>query len=219
MASWGSYDNEQYRAPLERMLSAIDRGAEGEFNRELDTLTSLREQNLFVEIGKLTRQLHDSLNAFQVDQRIGSFAQKDMPDARIRLNNVIEMTEKAAHRSLGLIENEMPECDMLKTKTQQMSKRLQHVDTPELKQFLEFCDGVAKRWHGNLSELVMAQDYQDLTGQVIRDVIELVERVEAALVDLVRLSGREFGTFRAGNTVERVNGQAQVDDLLSSLGF
>lgn len=218
MASVEQTDNEHYRAPLERMLAALDQGDDDLFSYELETLTRLREQNLFREIGKLTRELHDALNAFHLDSRIGDFVQREMPDARVRLNNVIDMTENAAHRSLALIEAAMPDCEALTVRSRALAARAT-LPTAEVADFLDFCEALAGRWRGNLSELLVAQDYQDLTGQVIRQVIALVERVEAALVELVRLSGQQLGAVVDAAAAETVAGQDQVDELLSSLGF
>jgi chemotaxis protein CheZ len=218
MASVPKQNNEDYRLPLERMLAALD-AADGEtFNRELEALTRMREQNLFREIGKLTRELHDALNAFQIDNRIGDFVEREMPDARVRLNSVIYMTANAAHRSLGLVEAAMPECEALRTRTRQLAAGLDGHQESDVGEFLQFCEATADRWRANLSELLMAQDYQDLSGQLIRKVIALVERVESALVELVRLSGRQLGSTGPA-AVESVEGQDQVDELLSSLGF
>ncbi|HHO69526.1 MAG TPA: protein phosphatase CheZ, partial [Gammaproteobacteria bacterium] len=108
----------------------------------------------------------------------------------------------------------------------------------EIEDFLALALEHADRIHGNLSEVMLAQDFQDLTGQIIRRVIALVQEVEERLVELVRLSGGVEpdsdsgrrgdaslargqgpavpGVSEAGGTV---SGQDEVDDLLSSLGF
>jgi chemotaxis protein CheZ len=99
--------------------------------------------------------------------------------------------------------------------------------------FLEGISEFAAKSHGNLSEILMAQDYQDLTGQVIRRVIDVVQEVENKLVDLIRLSGGKLGSInKLKNGIEAegpqikptanaqvVANQDDVDDLLSSLGF
>ena len=88
--------------------------------------------------------------------------------------------------------------------------------------------------HNNLSEMTLAQGFQDLTGQVLRQVIGLVEEVENNLVKLVKVAGQsqqsgetkqvdplkaEGPQINAKNKPNVVNNQDDVDDLLSSLGF
>jgi chemotaxis protein CheZ len=220
MASVQQSNNERYRAPLERMLTALDDGDDKRFNRDLESLTELREQSLFREIGKLTRELHDALNAFRIDRQIEALIEREMPGARASLAGVIETTEKAAHRSLGLIEGSMGECEALRRRVGAIRARLDSSEAlSAIGDFLAFSEVTAERWHDSLSDLLVAQDYQDLTGQVIRKVIALVERVEEALVDLVRLSGDSSSPSPPVETHERLEGQDDVDRLLSGLGF
>ena len=101
----------------------------------------------------------------------------------------------------------------------------------EIGEFLALASGHSKVLHDNLSEILMAQSYQDLTGQIIRRVIELVKEVEEKLVRLVAISGSSRQPVERkeqemeGPAVpnieqgEMINGQDDVDDLLSSLGF
>ncbi len=63
---------------------------------------------LFAEVGKLTRQLHDSLNSFQLDGRLANLAMSDIPDAQSRLNYVMETTEEAANNTMDAVEASMP---------------------------------------------------------------------------------------------------------------
>ncbi len=77
-------------------------------SRQLEELAKLRESSLFHELGKLTRELHETLNSFHLDARIAALTQKDIPDAKERLNYVITMTEQAANRTLDAVERACP---------------------------------------------------------------------------------------------------------------
>jgi len=103
----------------------------------------------------------------------------------------------------------------------------------DLTKFLGIATSHSKILHGNLSSVLLAQDFQDLTGQIIRQVITLVTDIEDKLVQLVRISGTKMPDAGYKADVHKlegpvvpgvdqgdvVDGQDDVDDLLSSLGF
>jgi chemotaxis protein CheZ len=105
----------------------------------------------------------------------------------------------------------------------------------EIEAYLPTVKQHADQVHANLSEMTLAQGFQDLTGQVIRQVIGLVEEVEDSLVQLVKVAGKhqqettpkkdvdpikaEGPQINAQDNPNVVNNQDDVDDLLSSLGF
>ena len=244
---------EQARA----LVSELESGNAGAAEQLIDELGRMREQNLFRELGKMTRQLHDALNSFAVDSRIVSMAESDIPDAKARLNHVITMTEDSANRTLAAVEKTLPVAAQLQEQADTLHEkwgRFRNKDmdvnefrdmSVEIDEFLDVTRGHAGAIHSNLSEVMMAQDFQDLTGQIIRRVINLVQEVEDNMVELIRLSGgSQFGRKPKNNeaTVETaddealmrgigpqvpgasdasgsVSGQDEVDDLLSSLGF
>ncbi len=206
---------------------------------------------LFAEVGKLTRQLHDSLNSFQLDTRIANLANEDIPDAQNRLTYVIETTEAAANRTMDAVESSMPIAEKLAEKITSilpewkklMSRQLQLGEFKalcyDLDNMLEESNKDVATLNSLLTEVLMAQGYQDLTGQVIRRVIELVKEVEDSLVHMLTVFGEGEIKERASKKVETepdnvkaegpiidaegrddvVSGQDDVDDLLSSLGF
>lgn len=211
-------------------------------------LAGFRDSMLFQEIGRLTRELHDSINGFVKDARLADIAQTDMPDAAERLRYVIATTEQAANTTLGAVEDSLPLADTLRTDARHLadqwarfnSRQLSVNDfrelSNELSHFLKVTQDNSEALHGKLSEVLMAQGYQDITGQVIRKVITLVDDVENKLVELVRLSGVRPKSSpppaEKGKDIEAhgpmvpgvdkgdvVSGQDDVDDLLSSLGF
>lgn len=203
---------------------------------------------LFAEIGKLTRQLHDSLMNFQVDSRLNDLANADIPDAKERLNYVITRTEEAANKTMDAVEAIFPVVDTIQTQIQTVKPlwhKLMHNEL-ELNEFKALCrdidvllkttDKKTVLMHTLMTDVLMAQDFQDLTGQVIRKVIDLVREVEDSLINMLTAFGMnsdsdekakptlgdnlvEGPIVNSENRDDVVNDQDDVDDLLSSLGF
>ncbi|WP_206484711.1 protein phosphatase CheZ [Thalassotalea sp. G2M2-11] len=204
---------------------------------------------LFAEIGKLTRQLHDSLMNFQLDSRLNDLATADIPDAKERLNYVISRTEDAANKTMDAVESIFPVVDNIQAQVKSVNPLWQKLTHSELSvdEFKGLCVDIDKllkttdqetaRMHELMTDVLMAQDFQDLTGQVIRKVIDLVREVEDSLINMLTAFGisseeaKEVSKPKVGenlvegpivNKQERddvVADQDDVDDLLSSLGF
>lgn len=234
-----------------QLVTFLEEGDNDSANALLDAVTMKESVELFAEVGKLTRQLHDSLNNFQLDERIAGLANEDIPDAQTRLTYVIEETEKAANTTMDAVEQSMSIVETMKGQLDSLMpewKKLMNREI-ELDEFKSMCLDLDKhlessvtdadKMMGLLTEVLMAQGYQDLTGQVIRRVIELVKEVEDSLVHMLTVFGGAEAT-KAGKSsqpkVEKaivaegpiidaesrddvVSGQDDVDDLLSSLGF
>lgn len=231
---------------------ALQNNDHAEAERLIDELSSARESTLFLELGKLTRQFHDAMMSFALDNRVVELAEKDIPDAKERLNYVISMTEQAANTTINAIDEVLPVSEAMAARVDELAVRWARFLQREMP-FEEFKamskelsdhfaasrDGLALI-QGKLTEVLMAQGFQDLTGQVIKRVIDLVHDVEQNMVELIRISGKRFvpeakwaeteldaqlqgvGPVvpgvddRKGNTMAS---QDEVDDLLSSLGF
>ncbi|GHF80733.1 protein phosphatase CheZ [Thalassotalea marina] len=203
---------------------------------------------LFAEIGKLTRQLHDSLMNFQLDSRLNDLATADIPDAKERLNYVIDRTEDAANKTMDAVESIFPVVDTIQHQINTVKplwvKLMQNdLNLGEFKSLCHDIDALLKtterettRMHGLMTDVLMAQDFQDLTGQVIRKVIDLVREVEDSLINMLTAFGvtqdedKKAKPTVGENLVEGpivnkeqrddvVADQDDVDDLLSSLGF
>ncbi len=228
------------------LVQQLEAGDEDKSNHILDDIMEIRESRIFQEVGKLTRQLHDALSNFRLDARMIDLTHDDIPDARERLNYVIKMTDQAANRTLHAAEESKDICGELKNRTgdllqhwQRFMRREMQVDDfrllcRQLEQFLPEVGERASKIGNNLSEVVIAQEFQDLTGQIIRQVITLVEEVEQNLVDLLKISGQTQtdGANGAGDDRDKLEGpqipgknkdavsdQDEVDELLSSFGF
>lgn len=229
------------------LVTALEADDEQQAEHHLANLTQTQENDLFHEVGKLTRELHESLSNFNVDSRLIDLTKNDIPDTRERLNYVITTTEEAAHNTLELIDKTLPLSDSLKLTAQNIEEswhrfRMREMDvdeframSTEIESYLPNVKKHADQIHENLSEMTLAQGFQDLTGQVIRQVINLVEEVEDNLVELVKIAGKhqtdspkdgkEVDLIKAeGPQINKdqpnvVSNQDEVDDLLSSLGF
>ena len=245
----------RYAERFDALAQAWAAGAEHAFERELDELLRVRERGLFLEIGKLSRDLNEALERFTFDARIVDLAEKDVPDARERLAHVLRMTDEAAHRTMDLVEGACPLAERTGDAAGRIAPlwedfRARRIGVHDFRRLLERLDHFvvdaqvdSEKVRRNLSEVLLAQGYQDLTGQIIRSVMHLVEEVEHALGNLVRLSAdtelaarRERATERDGQPgdgaargygpavpgVTRgavVVDQDDVDALLSGLGM
>ncbi|WP_133407600.1 protein phosphatase CheZ [Parashewanella tropica] len=205
------------------------------------------QNELYDEIGKLTRELHSALIDFQVDSRLTELTNNEIPDAKERLNYVIDMTEQAANKTMDAVEESLPLADALITNINNVQPawdKLMRRDI-DLETFKKLCFDIQEmmqrsahdstRLRDLLNQILMAQDFQDITGQMIRRVIELVHEVESSLVSMLTLFGEHTSTHpeeKNKNKIEAegpilnadirddvVSGQDEVDDLLSSLGF
>jgi len=230
------------------LLSHLESGDEPGAAGVIAELAGQRDNLLFQQVVRVTRELHDSLSSFVLDERLVDLAETEMPDAAERLRYVITATEEAANTTLGAVEDSIPLADSLRSEARHLagqwerfqSRQLSVDDfrelSSELSEFLLVTQINSEALHERLSQVLLAQGYQDLTGQVIRKVIALVNDVEGKLLELVRLSGHRPSHATAAATgsgdispqgplvpgVDRgdmVAGQDDVDDLLSSLGF
>ena len=249
----GQMDITEDRLETVRALAEqIEAGNEVEANRLIDELSKLRENSLFQEVGKLTRELHDTLNGFQLDARVADLTAKDIPDAKERLQYVVTMTDQAAHKTMNAVDETLPVVEGMGDQAGNLHDawtafRERRLSADEFRGLSKEVDGFLVKVaddsalvHQKLTEVMMAQDYQDLTGQIISRVIKLVHEVEESLVELVRISGQNLksgdeqpqgpkskvtekgqGPAVPGvdDTGDVVGSQDDVDDLLSSLGF
>lgn len=199
------------------------------------------DENLIQRIAQLTRMLRDSMRELGLDQAVKEAAYA-IPDARDRLHYVARMTEQAANRVLNAAEQLQPMQEELQNRAVALDKRWQTwFDHPvELAEARELVDDTramlkevpekTKATQDALLDIIMAQDFQDLTGQVIMKMLHVVTAIETELVQVLidsvpaerreeaqsLLNGPEVNP--AGKT-DVVTSQDQVDDLLDSLGF
>ena len=206
------------------------------------TSESADTEVVFNRLGHLARQLHDSLHGLGMDKLIEDSA-RQIPDARDRLAYIAKMTEQAASRVLNATDIAKPIQDDLITRSKALSQRWDSMYANQLsvddfkllandtRSYFSAAPGQLKLTNDQLMEIIMAQDFQDLTGQVIKKIVELVQGLESQLLAVLLeampaerkaeapgglLNGPVVGKA-AGRDV--VTSQTQVDDLLESLGF
>jgi chemotaxis protein CheZ len=246
----GDMAHDERLVQAKELVRLLEAGDDGQADAVLRELTRLHEASMFQELGRLTRQLHEAINGFLLDDRLQALADHEMRDAAERLSYVIEMTEKSANTTLGAVEEAMPLLDTLTGRAAVLDERWQRFCnrelsveefrdlTADLSEFFSLVGRDGTTLGRQLNAVLMAQDFQDLTGQIIRKVINLVQDVEDKLVQIIRLSGVQKAV--SAKTVEQqkaedekghgpvvpgvdagdaVHGQDEVDDLLSSLGF
>jgi chemotaxis protein CheZ len=237
----------QYSARVEALRNAFERGDEAAFLAVLDELLHTRKAALLSDLRSLTGTLKFALERFSLEAHLADLAENEIPDARLRLAHVLEMTNEAAHRTLDLVEQSGPPAERTSKTAEELNRswklfRARKIAPREFKEmvkrmdrFLPVARSDAEAIRRNLAEVLLTQGYQDLTGQIIRGVMQLVQELESTLAKLVRLAGSESATPRAseaevpgrafgpavpGLTQGKVaTGQQDVDDLLSDLGM
>lgn len=203
-------------------------------------------KEMYVKVGHLTRRLHDALHELGYDKSLERAASAMIPDAKERLTYIVTMTANAAERALNATERAQPLQDELGAQAKGLHAQWEQAfaNSLSLEQFRQlsmdtrhYLHEVPIKTHATsteLMEIVMAQDFQDLTGQVIKKVIDMVQILEGELVGFlmefqperkitpqpIEEEGLENGpVINADGRTDVVTGQQQVDDLLESLGF
>jgi chemotaxis protein CheZ len=237
----------QYGPHVETLVAAMAGESKSDFLDALDDIVRIRERDMFFELRKLTTDLQSALERFRLDSRLVDLAEKEVPDARQRLDHVLKMTDEAAHKTLDLVERSGPlaertgaeAADLIVLWRGFIARTIDveqfRVLVTRMNKFLASAQSDSDAIRSNLSEVLMAQGYQDLSGQIIRGVMKLVLELETALVNLVRLSAshrperiekdqyvdsRGHGPAVPGlNNGAVVGDQQDVDALLSGLGM
>jgi chemotaxis protein CheZ len=196
----------------------------------------------FNRIGHMARQLHDALRELGYAKMLEDSAHK-MPDTRERLTYIAQMTEQAASRVLNATDIAKPLQDRLLAESEALGSRWDRMFANQLsvdefkalaadsRAFFAAAPAKIKATNEQLTEIMMAQDFQDLTGQVIKKVVEMVQGLEGQLLKVLievmpddRKAAAPEGLMNgpvvnAEGRSDVVTSQAQVDDLLESLGF
>ncbi|HTE40917.1 MAG TPA: protein phosphatase CheZ, partial [Steroidobacteraceae bacterium] len=204
------------------------------------------EKSVYAELRRLTTHLHGALERFRLDSRLVDIAEREVPGARHRLDHVLKLTNGAAHRTMDLVEVSCPIAERISKSASELSgmwaqarQRDRDATLTDLRAMLERTEEFLSATRSdsdtlrtNLGQVLMAQDFQDLTGQIIRNVMSLVAELESTLGELVRLAGDTDPT-RAAPLAQRGHGpavpgldngavvseQKDVDSLLSGLGL
>jgi chemotaxis protein CheZ len=204
-------------------------------------LGGCESDEMLARVGQITRTLHDSLRELGFDKVLQK-ATADIPDVRERLNYVARMTEQAAQRVLNATDAAIPMQERIDAGADEILNGWQaafkapfseahYRDMATMTmQCLADMRNDTSATKQQLLDIMMAQDFQDLTGQVIRKVTDLAHNLEQQLVQLLidyapaevkrdsggLLNGPQINPEKKSDVVAD---QSQVDDLLDSLGF
>ncbi|MEY2685427.1 MAG: hypothetical protein RJA09_2571 [Pseudomonadota bacterium] len=200
---------------------------------------------MYQRLGEITRQLHDALNELGYTPVIKG-AVEELPDARSRLQYIARLTGEAAEKVLNRVDEAKAEQEQVINQSKQLTHTLSQVPglkwaMPELSDWSEKIQQSAQRTDHHLTEIMMAQDFHDLTGQVIKRVVTLAATIEEQLLQLLLQAAPQHASVDAAKPAapagptptealsgpvvdpegrtDVVTNQAQVDDLLASLGF
>lgn len=210
-------------------------------------LGKAEQASLFNEIGKLTRNLHDALGSATMNNSINDILELNMGDATERLDYVMKKTEESANSTLTAMEDILPVIDDINDNASKMHKDWQRFTKREMQadefralskdieSYFSQLEENTNKIHSQLNDVILAQGFQDLVGQVVKQVIDIVENVESGLVTIIRKTGHvenevtengsddkkatAFGPQIDATAKDVVASQDDVDDLLSSLGF
>ena len=186
--------------------------------------------DVVAHLGRLTRTLHEALSGLGYDKKLQAAAAQ-LPDTRERLAHIANLTWLAAERVLSAAEESQLLQREVQTTAVSLLQRWQTnmsfgrsasqdlVDDTCL--FLERSMTVAQTQRELLQDIMLAQDFHDLTGQILKRVGTLAQDLERDLLQLLleTVSAEPAGAPVAAAQGERVHTQAEVDALLDSLGF
>ena len=201
----------------------------------LQPATPLVSPEVFQEIGTITRLLHDTMQQLGVMPRL-QVATDGLPDARSRLTYIATKTAEAAEKVLNSVDKAKTDHACIAQATREMARAIvadpvRAVASGAVMNFVADIEERTARIDGHLTDIMMAQDFHDLTGQVVAKVVTLANELEDSLVKLlVKVAppeqlGRVDASVLNGPVVnpegrtDVVSNQGEVDDLLASLGF
>jgi chemotaxis protein CheZ len=200
------------------------------------------EQSMYERLGGIVRMLHDSLRELGYDRSLSDVASQ-ITDAQGRLEYVASLTEQAANKVLNAVDGGMPEQDALAKKAKDMDERWTQLFDGKLsieefkllagdsKQFASVVSEATEAEKARLLDIMMAQDFQDITGQLIKKIVAITGVAERELAQLLRDNAPpavKAAMAAEQKPVELMQGpstpgaamvQDDVDSLLADLGF
>lgn len=215
--------------------------------------TAELSQDVHQRIGTLTRQLHDSLQGLGLTDKVKTWA-GEIPDAKSRLSYIARLTGEAAEKVLNNVDQAKAHHDHIAAETRRIGALIVKdpvaaVAKGHVMNFIHDVEDATKQIDKNLTDIMMAQDFHDLTGQVISKVVNLAASIESQLLQLLIITAptelvgkpaepsvKNVEPATAGFVIHEhpvlqgpvvnpegnpdvVKGQSEVDDLLASLGF
>lgn len=266
MANTGLYQDsgsfeQALRDGAQELVGLLSNGDMAAAMKQIQELNELRHQMLYQEVGSLTRAVHNAILSFTDDMACSGLLEDSkehiasISDASDRLSYVIELTESNAHKTIDAVDVTLA----LVAELEQGFRRRESLITefapmtegnPQLEalydkacRYADDHSGALEAIKQRLTDIMVAQEYQDITGQLIKRVIQLVSDIEDELVHLMEVASRvnslsgfdlvleepetekdtqpkAVGPQLASRSKDEVaHNQDEVDDLLSSLGF
>ena len=215
---------------FDKMLSLLDAMANqdyGQVETIIDQLATDTGSGIFKDVGMITRKLHDSINEFKnsIDTGLDKLTNERVPNAVDKLQFVMTRTEEAANKTMAIVERYFDEAD-------DFSKHMEQVTGPE--ESIQYLTSFKQAMDNDLTDILTAQQFQDITGQTIKKVIALVNTVEKELVRLISSHGmplkveqpddekpestQEEDAWADQKPHEKVS-QSDVQALLNDFGF
>ncbi len=200
---------------------------------------SAADKPMFERLGGIVRLLHDSLRELGYDKALTE-ASSQIVDAQDRLEYVASLTEQAANKVLNTLDDGMPAQDALSKKAKEMDGRWADLFAGKLsieefkalagdsRTFAQTVADATEAEKARLLEIMMAQDFQDITGQLIKKVVLITKTVEHELAELLRDNAPPAVREKLLSKPQLMSGpsvpsvaldQDNVDDLLADLGF
>ncbi|QDD65409.1 protein phosphatase CheZ [Herbaspirillum seropedicae] len=199
------------------------------------------DKPMYARLGGIVRLLHDSMRELGYDRSLNDVASQ-IGDAQSRLEHIATLTEQAANKVLNALDSGMPAQDRLQEQAKDINDRWSRLyagqmSIDEFKQLAgdsqKFSAAVVESTEAEkarMLEIMMAQDFQDITGQLIKKIVGITTTAERELAQLLRDNAppEVRAQIEAEKPVSLMNGpaspgtamgQTDVDDLLDSLGF
>lgn len=210
------------------LVDALESGDTDAENTAVHAILGLHEKRLHTNLSRIASDLREALSASQYDDQLSRLALSELPDAQQRLNRVIELTEAAADTSLTAVETALPLAKNIRASLSDADAIINGVQSENV---LAALVADSEQIEKCLADILMAQGFQDITGQIIRRIVKLVGDLEGCLSSFA-IQGVEMAqedeknaALNAGkgpavrgidNALEH---QDDVDDLLGQLGI
>ncbi|MCE5311908.1 MAG: protein phosphatase CheZ [Nitrospiraceae bacterium] len=211
-----SADDPKYQI-VEKLVSFMDAVNGNDYEKAdimIQDILKSGQSDLFKEVGRITRKLHDSIRSFKeaLDPKLKDMAVTEMPNAVDKLQFVITKTEEAANKTMEIVETHILSMD-------ELAGHIRNLQGPD--ESVAYLKDFKNKFEDNLTEILTTQSFQDITGQTIKKVIKLVGDIEEELVKMITTFGFKMDSAVKGavaGEAEKVS-QEDVDDLLKELGF
>ncbi len=226
------------------LVKALETGERGQADRIVNALAHRLESSVCSQIATMTEELRKALCDLEGDVEVAGLTLHEIPDVRDRLHYIIAKTERAAHRTISSVETLLPMAERISAGAEKLIEDWSRIEWEGLDstnlgalrdRVIEVVGQLrrdSRALHDGLCEILVAQDYQDLTGQVIQRVVQLLQEVEAKLATMASLSGGIAKQTRPhGHEAEPersdeqpaarprvLTSQGEVDELLAVLG-